>query len=178
LVPPLTLRWRSRAIVLGVFAAVAALMAALPAAAADVVKIQRSTPFAATAQVPPAVKAQCQLQTKLPEFISQAAGGSVQLVDGALDRNAGRVLEMQISEVHSPGGGAFSGPKWMEVKGVLYDRGKQIGSFRARRVTTGGAFAAFKNTCSIIGRCSKTIGEDIAAWLAAPTANATLGDAN
>ena len=174
-VPPLPARWLSRAIVLS---ALAAVMAALPAAAAEVVKIQRSIPFSDTAQVPPAVKAQCQLQTKVPEFVSQAAGGSVQLVDGALDRNVGRVLEMQISEVHSPGGGAFSGPKWMEVKGVLYERGKQIGSFRARRVTTGGAFAVFKNTCSIIGRCSKAIGEDIAAWLAAPTANATLGDAN
>jgi hypothetical protein len=66
----------------------------------------------------------------------------------------------------------------MTVKGELYDRGKQIGSFRAKRYTTGGAFGAFKGTCSIIGRCTKTIGEDIARWLAAPTQNAIIGDAN
>ena len=84
---------------------------------------------------------------------------------------------MEITEVHAPGGGAFSGPKWMSVKGELYDRGKQIGSFRAKRYSTGGAFGAFKGSCAIIGRCTKAIGQDIAGWLGAPTQNAQLGDA-
>jgi hypothetical protein len=170
-------RWL-RAIVALAFAAGMASLALAPSAAAEPVKVQRSIPYASTAQVPPAVKEQCQLETKVPEFLSQAAGGNVQLVDGALNRKVGRVLEMEISEVHAPGGGAFSGPKWMTVNGALYDRGKQIGSFRAKRYTTGGAFGAFKGTCSIIGRCTKTIGEDIARWLAAPTQNAVIGDAN
>ena len=160
------------ALVAGVY-----VLALAPAAAAEPVKVLRSIPFASTAQVPPAVKEQCQLQTKVPEFLSQAAGANVQLVDGALNRKVGRVLEWVISEVHAPGGGAFSGPKWLTVKGELFDRGKQIGSFRAKRFTTGGAFGAFKGTCSIIGRCSKAVGEDIAKWLAAPTQNAEIGDA-
>ena len=63
------------------------------------------------------------------------------------------------------------------MKGELYDRGKQIGSFRAKRFSGGGAFGAFKGTCAIIGRCTKTLGQDIATWLAAPTQNAELGDA-
>ena len=109
-------------------------VAALPAAA-ETVKIQRSIPFGPTAQVPAAVKDSCQLQTKVPAFVKEAAGSSVELVDGPLNRKVGRVLEMEISEVHAPGGGAFSGPKWMSVKGELYDRGKQIGSFRAKRFT-------------------------------------------
>jgi hypothetical protein len=167
----------ARSLVAIAFAAGLASFALASSAAAEPVKVRRSIPFASTAQVPPAVKEQCQLETKLPEFLSQAAGGSVQRVDGALNRKVGRVLEMEITEVHAPGGGAFSGPKWMSVKGELYDRGKQIGSFRAKRVTTGGAFGAFKGTCSIIGRCSKAIGEDIARWLAAPTQNAEIGDA-
>jgi len=154
----------------------AAFVAAASADAAGTVKVQRSIPFAATAQVSAAVRDQCQLQTKVPEFLSQAAGGSVELVEGALNRKAGRVLEMEIIEVHSPGGGVFSGAKWMTVKGELYDRGKQIGSFRAKRSSGGGAFAAYKGTCGIIGRCTKTLGQDIATWLAAPTANASLGE--
>lgn len=166
----------TRSFALCALAAGACVVAALPAAA-ETVKIQRSIPFASTAQVPAAVKDSCQLQTKVPAFVKEAAGGSVELVDGPLNRKVGRVLEMQITDVHAPGGGAFSGPKWMSVKGELYDRGKQIGSFRAKRFTGGGAFAAFKGTCSIIGRCSKALGQDIATWLAAPTQNAEIGDA-
>ena len=166
----------TRFFALCVFVAGAVVVAAPPADAADTVKVQRTIPFASTAQVPAAVRDECQLQTKVPEFLAAAAGGSVELVDGALNRKAGRVLEMEISEVHSPGGGAFSGPKWMTVKGVLFDRGKQIGSFQAKRSSGGGAFAAYKGTCAIIGRCAKTLGQDIATWLASPTANAGLGE--
>ena len=134
---------RTRSFALCALAAGAFGVAALPAAA-ETVKIQRSIPFGSTAQVPAAVKDSCQLQTKVPEFVKEAAGGSVELVDGPLNRNVGRVLEMQITEVHAPGGGAFG---------------------------------AFKGTCSIIGRCTKALGQDIATWLTAPTQNAEIGDA-
>ena len=165
---------------IAVFTAVLAGVVALaspPAAAAETVKLQRSIPFAPNSPVPAAVRDQCALQTKLPEFVQVAAGSSVELVDGTLDRRRGRVLEMEITEVHAPGGGAFSGPKWMSVKGELFSNGKSIGSFRAKRFSTGGAFGGFKGTCAIIGRCSKTLGQDIATWLGSPTANAQLGDA-
>ena len=167
----------SRIVVLAALVASASVLSAPRVAAAEATKILRSIPIAANAPVPAAVRDQCQLQSKVPEFIQQAAGSSVELVDGALDRKKGRVLELEITEVHAPGGGGFSGPKWMSVKGELYDKGKQIGSFRAKRYSTGGAFAGFKGTCSIIGRCTKAIGADVASWLGAPTPNAELGDA-
>ena len=66
---------------------------------------------------------------------------------------------------------------WMTVIGTLRERGRVVGSFRAKRYTTGGAFAAFKGTCSIIGRCTKAIGKDIAAWLENPGMDSKLGDA-
>ena len=157
--------------------AAGALMLMAAGAASAQTKVQRSIPFAANAAVPQAVRDQCQLQTKVPEFVAASAGSSVELVDGAVSRKTGRVLEMEITEVHAPGGGAFSGAKWMTVNGTLYDRGKSIGNFRAKRFSTGGAFGGFKGTCAIIGRCAKAIGTDIAGWLAAPTANANLGDA-
>lgn len=164
-----------RLALLFVLAAGALLLAASPAFA-QATKVPRSIPFASSAAVPDAVRAQCELQTKVPEFIAQTAGSSVELVD-APSRKQGRVLEMEITEVHAPGGGAFSGAKWMTVNGTLYDRGKQIGSFRAKRYSTGGAFGAFKGSCAIIGRCARAIGQDIAGWLGAPTQNAMLGNA-
>ena len=40
----------------------------------------------------------------------------------------------------------------------------------------GGAFGGYKGTCSILGRCIKTLGSDIAKWLANPTMDAKLGN--
>lgn len=165
-----------RSLVLAGLAAGAALAAPL-AAFADSTKIQRSIAFASDSGVPAAVKEECALDTKVPDFVKEFGGDAVEVVDGQLDRKKGRVLLMEITEVHAPGGGAFSGPKWMTVKGDLLENGKSIGSFRAKRFSTGGAFAGFKGTCSIIGRCTKAIGQDIASWLQSPTRDAELGDA-
>ncbi len=105
----------------------------------------------------------------MPTAIQQA-GADVQLV-GAPNK-AGRVLELAISELHAPGGGLFSGPKWMAVEGKLYEKGKLTGSFRAKRLST-----AVKSTCGTLARISQTIGQDAAASLQAPSMNAELGDA-
>jgi hypothetical protein len=87
------------------------------------------------------------------------------------------VLELTISQVHAPGGGAFSGAKSMTVKGVLRDNGKEIGSFTATRYSGGGVFGGYKGTCAIVGRCAKAIGKDIAQWLEDPKKGSELGDA-
>jgi hypothetical protein len=65
----------------------------------------------------------------------------------------------------------------MEVTGTLMQDDQAVAAFRAKRFTTGGAFGGFKGTCSIIGRTTKAIGRDIAAWLQNPVDGAELGDA-
>ncbi len=40
----------------------------------------------------------------------------------------------------------------------------------------GGFMGAYKGTCALLGRCTKTLGKDIAEWLKNPVNNATLGD--
>ncbi|MBI3171217.1 MAG: hypothetical protein HYZ32_01320 [Hydrocarboniphaga effusa] len=67
--------------------------------------------------------------------------------------------------------------KGVTVTGKLFQNGKQTGSFVATRKSGGGAFGGFKGSCAVLGRCSETIGKDIAKWLAAPTEGAKLGDA-
>jgi hypothetical protein len=166
----------ARRLALAALAACSALVVASPALA-EVTKVQRSIAFAEGSGASDAVRNECALETKVPDFIKQFAGDSVELVDAALDPRKGRVLKMEITEVHAPGGGAYSGPKWMTVKGELLENGKPLGSFRAKRFSTGGAFGGFKGTCAIIGRCTKAIGQDIAGWLRSPTRDAELGDA-
>lgn len=161
----------------GIF--LSAAMAMSGHAGADSIRLQASTPYAKTAQVREAVKKDCQLDTKLPGFIrdyASANGLEVKLESGALDTRKGKVLLLEITDVKAAGGGAWSGAKSMSVAGKLYDSGKLVGDFTAMRYSGGGFFGGYKGTCSIVGRCSKTLGKDIATWLEHPAKNAHLGD--
>jgi len=151
-----------------------AAMLTLPAVAGTV-KVKTPVPYAKSVSVRPQVKEQCKLGEKLASFLAES-NSEVELVEGTLG-SSGSVLAMEITEVHASGGGAFSGPKWMTVKGTLKKNGRAVSRFRAKRFSTGGAFAAFKGTCSIIGRCTKALGRDIGAWLQDPKDGALLGDA-
>jgi hypothetical protein len=139
------------------------------AAAHAGVQIPRSISIAPNAGATGAVQQECQLQTAVPAAIQQAAADA-QLVDAPA--KGGRWLELTITEVHAPGGGLFSGPKWMAVSGKLHDRGKVVGSFRAKRVSTGA-----RSTCGSLQKIATVIGQDVALWLSAPSLNAEIGDA-
>ncbi|MEE9608383.1 MAG: hypothetical protein V3U03_11650 [Myxococcota bacterium] len=138
------------------------------------VKVMRSIPFADGSGASDKVKSECRLESRVPEFLSKFAG-DVELVEGR-PGNQGRVLEMSITHVHAPSGGAFSGPKILTVKGRLLEDGKEISNFTATRYSGGGVFGGYKGTCSIVGRCAKAIGKDISKWLQNPAKDAHLGD--
>jgi len=141
--------------------------------------IKATTPFAKVSSIRDAVKNECQLQTKLPHFVNTFAskyGIAVKLKDNVSKKSKGKVLVLEITGAQGGGGGAWSGTKSVQVKGELFKNGKSIGNFTANRYSGGGFFAAYKGTCSIMGRCVKTIGKDIAIWLQHPTKNAHLGD--
>ena len=142
--------------------------------AKEKIKILESLPFSVVANVPTAVQNECRLGEKTSAFIEKYSKKSVERVSSI---DSGKYLDMEITEVFAPGGGAWSGPKWMEVTGTLMDGDEAVASFRAKRFSTGGAFGGFKGTCSILGRCTKAIGKDIAMWLKNPVDEAELGDA-
>ncbi len=141
---------------------------------ADTLKVKSKIDYSDDAVVPPKVKQECQLDTKLPLFLSKY-DKSVELVDGKLG-SKGRTLSVEITNVHAAGGGAWSGPKTMHVEGVLYNNGEKTSAFRGSRYSTGGAFGGFKGTCSIVGRNAKALAKDIARWLKNPVDGAALGD--
>jgi hypothetical protein len=170
----MTIRSTSLAVLVAASAALLLWGAPAPAGGGSV-KALRVTPFEKEARVPPKVRDECGLETKLPAYLGQYAA-DVELVDGKLGKS-GRVLELRIGEIHGPGGGAFSGPKWMSVTGVLREDGREVGSFTAKRISGGGVFGGYKGTCSILARCAKAIGKDIAGWLRNPAKKARLGDA-
>lgn len=144
--------------------------------------IANAVPYAANSGATPAVKSECIIDQQLPEFVeSYASGYDIAVVRDSKKakqkRSSGKVLELKFSQVHGLGGGAWSGAKSVTVSGTLTQNGKKIGSFVGTRHSGGGAFGGYKGTCSILGRCVKTLGDDIARWLQAPSMNARLGDA-
>ena len=145
---------------------------------ADQIKIASDIPFADSADVRDAVRNECNLGGKLSSYILQYGKDKdlniVQSADNTDEQ--GKVLRMEISEVHGAGGGAWSGPKAVEIEGTLFQNGKEIGTFHGSRHSGGGAFGGFKSTCAIFGRCVKALGKDVARWLESPTMKASLGD--
>jgi hypothetical protein len=157
---------------------VVAALLPLGAVAADSVTIPKRVPFAKGADIPQAVVAECGLPEKTAQFIQEFAGKNmdVKLAENVTSKTPGKVLTMQLTGIKGTAGGAWSGAKAVSAEGTLYDNGKVVGSFKVIRHSGGGAFGGYKGTCSILGRCSKAVGKDVAGWLQAPSMNARLGE--
>ncbi len=149
--------------------ALAAVLLGAGTAQAASIRVPERIEYASGSSVRDAIRNECALQTMIPQAIARSAS-NVQLVPGKK-----RDLELSITDVHGPGGGVFSGPKWVEVTGRLRRGSKVVGSFRAKRVSATDVFAG--GTCGILAKCARSVGADIGAWLQNPTMDAKLGDA-
>ncbi len=149
--------------------AVIGIAVALCAGAASAqVQVLKKIEYAAQTGASRAVKEECKLDTSIPEALA-AASSEIKLVNKF---GGGKRLELLIRDVHAPGGGIFSGPKWVRIDGELKSGGKLLGSFRANRNTvTGGS------TCGMLERCVKAIAKDVSDWMASPSVDARLGNA-
>lgn len=152
----------------------------LTSVAAGSITIAKQAPFAQQLSVPDAVRKECNLPTRVSEFVKDYAGKNydkVVLADRVSAGTPGQALSMKIIGLSGAGGGAWSGAKHVTVEGTLWENGKVKGTFTATRYSGGGAFGGYKGTCSILGRCVKAIGKDVSEWLLAPNMRAKLGDA-
>ena len=140
--------------------------------AADVLTLVSPADFKEGIMVSDAVKAECELTTKVAAYIEEATKGksSVKVTDGSADKQ-GRVLRVQIEDVLV---GGFGAPKALTISGELRENGKLIGTIKARRTTMGGPFGAFGGVCRSLSRCAKTLGKDLAGWLEAPKMDVML----
>lgn len=156
--------------------------AALPITAMagnGVLTVQRNAAFDKDLNVRDAIRTECKLEQKVPEFVEEFAKkdfDSIVMADQVSAGTKGRALSMKITDVSRAGGGAWSGSKFVTVEGTLWQDGKVAGTFRATRHSRGGAFGGYKGTCAILGRCAKAVGKDIAGWARAPSMDARLGD--
>lgn len=140
--------------------------------------IAEQIPFAEDAMIREEIRNECGLPAKLSQFIRENVSGYSSRIysDSAEAPSEAQKLNVEIYDVSGGGGGAWSGGKSVSIRGTLEQNGKVIGSFKGRRYSGGGMFAGFKGTCSIMGRCVKALGQDVAEWLRHPSQNAMLGD--
>jgi hypothetical protein len=161
----------------GLIAAVAIAMAGM--ATAQNVSMLRTVPYAAEAEVSSKVRSECvKLQDQLADFVREygnAQGLQVQLLSST-DGVGGRVLEVEIVDAVSMGNAFIGHQKYTRVDGRLLEDGIEIGNFKGRRNSMGGAFGGYKGSCSVLGRTVKALGQDIAGWLRNPSEGARLGD--
>jgi hypothetical protein len=149
------------------------------AQSAEPVKVPQSVPFAEDAEIAGNIKHDCNINQQLGQFIveyAKAKNVAAETVAATDKTMPGRVLVVEIRDAVSEGNPFLGHHKSTSVRGTLYQDGALVAKFKGRRNSMGGFGAGFKGSCSVLGRTVKALGEDIAAWLAAPGDDALLGD--
>ena len=135
--------------------------------------------FAKGLMVREAVRKECQLLSKLPDFVQSYGLDQYAAINLQAKRSTqSDFLEIQIVDLpqYKKNAWAGRGGQWVGVKGSLLRKGKKTVAFTASRSSMGGFMGAYKGTCALLGRCTKALGKDIAAWLKNPVDGASLGD--
>ncbi|MEN8178444.1 MAG: hypothetical protein ABFS39_07465 [Pseudomonadota bacterium] len=146
----------------------------------DKVTIQAEIPFDRPQSVPGNIRAECELDKKMHDFLmAEFERNDVEVVTVEdISKAKGKVLDMKIDNLTGFGGGGWSGPKYMEMSGKLIQNGKKIGSFTARERSMGGGLRgfAFGGTCNIFHVIEEALAQDIVNWvLDEPEMGARLG---
>jgi hypothetical protein len=131
------------------------------------------------ASIDPAVRESCKLDARLPFFLYQKINSKFEVIPAKTPEDAAdaKMLTLVIQNVQGDASsGAWFGRKGVTLRGTLRESGKVIGSFNARRRSTGGALGPFKDGCAIFERCAKELADDVAEWLEKPRMDAWLGE--
>lgn len=148
---------------------------------ADTITLPQLVPYAADSEIAGHIRRSCDLDGQLADFVAEnikSHGMTVTLV-GAVDVTApGLVLDMQITDATSEDSTFGAHRTSMAAIGRLYQDGVLRGNFTGRRNSMGGIWAAnvYKNSCSVLSRTVKALGNDIGEWARAPSMDAELGD--
>jgi len=145
-------------------------------------------PFKKGSNILDAIKKECSLGAKLSDFIKESAaekgikvnqggklGGGNQLIVNILSASAKKSVERggwgSLSSALSGGGTSY-----VSIEGTYIKNGKKVGTFRGQRSSGGGFAGGFKGNCSLLGRCIKALGDDVATWLQDPEMDSRIGE--
>jgi len=157
----------------GLLVAVVACVTVISARAADIVFVSSPIPYEKEDVASADVRKECNWNTTMPRYLAKESEGRVTVAEQNIDAMTDKRLTLVATNLHTAGGGGFSGPKWLVLTGELKEGGKLIGNFEARRQTIRGSMQG----CGTLNSLSEEISGDILKWLKAPSLNAKLGDA-
>ena len=148
---------------------------------AESIVIDDKVIFAEGTDVTSAVRNECELDNKFTHFLDEyisKQGFTVIKAGSKKAKGISKRLHVEIDRVYGAGGGAWTGGKMVHAVGTLSEKGEVIGSFKVQRSSGGGAFGAFKGTCSLLGRDVKAMAmaKDISLWIKSPRKDARLGE--
>lgn len=96
---------------------------------------------------------------------AEKLGYEVRTGDRDTDSPQDKFLKLYILNAHS-GGNAFTGHhKSVKILAELYENGRLVASVEKERRSSGGFFGDLKSSCSVLDRCVKTLGSDVAKWM-------------
>ena len=158
------------------FVAACLIGAGMGVASAQSLQVQRPVPYAPGNDIADNIKSECKLNEQLADFVKENAGVPVDFTSGPVDVHKGRALQLEIVDAVSMGNAWTGHQKYTKVSGTLYENGRRVAGFKARRNSMGGMWGGYKGSCSVLGRTVEAIGEDIGEWLEQPKDGASLGD--
>lgn len=148
-------------------------------AGGDTIYMSQTAPYSDTKLITKAILDECELPQQQSELIAQLASAKGILVvrdNEAVTAGKGRILQVEITNAISTGNAFVGHRKQVSVKGRLFENGTEIGDFSGIRSSMGGAFAGYKGSCSVLGRCVKTLAQDISSWLQNPAKDSRIGE--
>jgi hypothetical protein len=121
----------------------------------------------------------CDLGAQLANSIVTAAnkpGSSMDIIrdDAAVQAASGLVLKVVIANSTAINAGMTSGGyRDVAVSGALFKDGVEIGSFTGLRHSN---YRPLTGQCSLLQKCTDTLGQDIVKWLAKPAMGSRIGE--
>lgn len=137
-------------------------------AQSDVLLVSPIADYAANSSVPENVKSECTLPAAQSESVL-AALNAAGITAKAAPSNAvparGRFLKLEITGAISAGNMFIGHRKQVTTAAHLFVNGKEIAQTSKTRDSSGGVFAGYRGSCSVLHRCTNTLGKDIAEWM-------------
>ena len=135
---------------------------------AEPLLVSPSADYAANNSVPDNIKNECKLPSAQTESVLAAltaAGISAQAAPSAAVPAKGRFLKLEITDAISAGSAFVGHKKQVTTAAHLFVNGKEVAQTTKTRDSMGGAFGGYRGSCSVLHRCTNTLGKDIADWV-------------
>jgi hypothetical protein len=90
----------------------------------------------------------------------------IKLLNKVNKDDKGNNVVVEILNAVSKGNAFIGHQEFILIRASLYKNGKLVDDIKIQRDSSGGLYAGFKGSCSVLGRCAKALGEDLSIWLA------------